>query len=114
LQRTGCRIQKYKELVEKYVNNNNMQTINVGIFGKYDNCDEAYMSLKEALIHAGIANDAKINIKWINAEELEKYKDQRGIHKYFDELHGIIVPGGFDVRGIEGKIKSWAMNIYII
>ena len=106
LQRTGCRIQKYKEVVEKYVNNNNMQTVNVGIFGKYDNCDEAYISLKEALIHAGIANDAKINIKWINAEDLEKYKDQRGIHKYFDELHGIIVPGGFDVRGIEGKIKS--------
>ena len=105
LQRTGCRIQKYKEVVEKYVNNH-LQTVTIGIFGKYDNCDEAYMSLKEALIHAGIANDTKIEIKWINAEELEKYKDQRGIHKYFDDLHGTIVPGGFDVRGVEGKIKA--------
>lgn len=104
LQRTGCRIQKYKEVVEKYVNNH-LQVVNIGIFGKYDNCDEAYISLKEALIHAGIANDTKIDIKWINAEELEKYKDQRGIHKYFDDLHGVIVPGGFDSRGIEGKIK---------
>lgn len=105
LQRTGCRIQKYKEVVEKYVNNH-LQVVNIGIFGKYDNCDEAYISLKEALIHAGIANDTKIEIKWINSEELEKYKDQRGIHKFFDDLHGAIVPGGFDSRGIEGKIKA--------
>lgn len=105
LQRTGCRIQKYKEVVEKYVNNH-LHVVNIGIFGKYDNCDEAYISLKEALIHAGIANDTKIDIKWINSEELEKYKDQRGIHKFFDDLHGAIVPGGFDARGIEGKIKA--------
>lgn len=105
LQRTGCRIQKYKEIVEKYTNNY-LQTVNIGIFGKYDNCDEAYISLKEALTHSGIANNTKINIKWINSEELEKYKDQRGIYKFFDDLHGSIVPGGFDARGIEGKIKA--------
>lgn len=105
LNRSACRIQKYREIVEKYISNN-MPAIEIGVFGKYDNGDEAYVSLKEALIHAGVANDVKVNIHWIKADELEKYKDMRGIHKHFDGLHGIIVPGGFDARGVEGKIKA--------
>jgi CTP synthase len=105
LGRSSCRIHKYRDVVEKYVGNH-VEQVNIGVFGKYDNCDEAYMSLKEALMHAGVANDVRVNISWIKAEELEKYKDNRGIHKYFDNLHGIIVPGGFDNRGTEGKIKA--------
>ena len=105
LSRSACRIHKYREVVEKYVGNSE-QAVEIGIFGKYDNCDEAYMSLKEALIHAGVANDVRVNIRWIKAEELEKYKDNRGLHKYFEGLDGIIVPGGFDNRGTEGKIKA--------
>lgn len=105
LNRSSCRIHKYREVVEKYVNNN-LPHVEIGVFGKYDNCDEAYISLKEALIHAGIANDVKVKIRWITAEDLEKYKDLRGLHKHFEGLHGIIVPGGFDNRGTEGKIKA--------
>jgi CTP synthase len=105
LSRSACRIHKYRDVVEKYVANN-LTPIEIGIFGKYDNCDEAYMSLKEAIIHAGIANDVRVNIRWVKAEELEKYKDARGLHKYFEGLSGIIVPGGFDNRGVEGKIKA--------
>ena len=105
LNRSACRIHKYREVVEKYVDNS-MPAIEIGIFNKYDNHDEAYMSLKEALIHAGIANDVKVNIRWIKAEDLEKYKDLRGIHKNFEGLDGIVVPGGFDNRGTEGKIKA--------
>lgn len=105
LNRSACRIHKYREVVEKYVDNH-LDVVNIGIFGKYDNADEAYMSLKEALTHAGIANDVKVNIQWMKAEELEKYKDNRGIHKHFDGLHGVIIPGGFDNRGTEGKIKA--------
>ena len=105
LNRSSCRIHKYRDVVEKYINNN-LQPVTIGIFGKYDNCDEAYMSLKEALLHAGIANDSKVLIKWYKSEELEKYKDNRGLLKIFDELDGIIIPGGFDNRGIEGKIKA--------
>lgn len=105
LNRSSCRIHKYRDVVEKYTNNN-LQPVTIGIFGKYDNCDEAYISLKEALLHAGIANDAKVLIKWYKSEELEKYKDNRGLHKIFDDLDGIIIPGGFDNRGIEGKIKA--------
>lgn len=105
LNRSSCRIHKYREIVERYIDNH-MPAITIGVFGKYDNCDEAYMSLKEALIHAGIANNAKVEIRWIKAEDLEKYKDMRGIHKHFEGLDGIIVPGGFDSRGTEGKIRS--------
>ena len=104
MNRSRCNITKYREVVEKYVNNH-LPQIDIGIFGKYDG-DEAYMSLKEALTHAGIANDVKVVPRWIKAEDLEKYKDARGLHKHFEGLHGIIVPGGFDTRGIEGKIKA--------
>ena len=105
LNRSACRIHKYREVVEKYVANH-MPAIEIGVFGKYDNCDEAYMSLKESLIHAGIANDVRVNVKWIKAEDLEKYKDFRGLGKHFEGLDGIIVPGGFDNRGTEGKIRA--------
>ena len=105
LNRSACRIHKYREVVEKYVDNT-MPAIEIGIFNKYDNHDEAYMSLKEALIHAAIANNVKVNIRWIKAEDLEKYKDLRGLHKHFEGLDGIVVPGGFDSRGTEGKIKA--------
>ena len=105
LKRNGCRIHKYRELVEKYMSSD-MPAVNIAIVGKYDNCDEAYLSLKEALYHAGVANETKVNIKWISAEDLEQAKDMRGIWKHFDEIDGVIVPGGFDGRGVEGKIKA--------
>ena len=105
LKRSGCRIHKYRETVEKYANNK-MPVVEIGIFGKYGNCDEAYISLKEALLHAGLANDVKVKIRWVEAGELEAYKDMRGVNRLFEGLHGIIVPGGFDSRGVEGKIKA--------
>ncbi len=104
LNRSACRIYKYRDIVEKNINNN-LASLEIGVVCKYENQD-AYISLKEACAHAGITNDVKVNIRWIKAEDLEKYKDNRGLHKYFDGLHGVIVPGGFDSRGIEGKIKA--------
>lgn len=101
LKRSRCNIAKYRDVVEKYVNNN-LTPIEIGVFGKYEG-DEAYISLKEALIHGGIGNDVKVNIHWIKVEELEKTKD---IGPFFEKLHGVIVPGGFDKRGVEGKIKA--------
>lgn len=103
LKRNGCRIHKYRDLVEKYVNNNELPEIKIGIVGKYDNCDEAYLSLKEAIYHAAVANDVKVNIVWISAEELETNKTT---WKYLEETDGVIIPGGFDNRGIEGKIRA--------
>ncbi len=100
LKRKSCRIYKYRELVEKYTNNQNLPNIKIGVVCKYWNCDEAYLSLKEAIYHAGANNDVKVEIMWINAEEVEKEDD------FNYKLDGLIVPGGFDVRGVLGKIKA--------
>ncbi len=105
LKRNGCRIHKYRELVEKYIGNDHMASVNIGIVGKYDN-EEAYLSLKEAICHAAIANEVKVNINWINAKELEQAKDMRGVWKFFEDVNGVIVPGGFDSAGVEGKIRA--------
>ena len=106
LKRNGCRIHKYRELVEKYVDHADMPVVNIAIVGKYDNCDEAYLSLKEAVYHAAVEHEVKAEIKWINAKELEQAKDMRGVWKYFDDIDGVIVPGGFDSSGVEGKIRA--------
>ena len=106
LKRNGCRIHKYRELVEKYVNHADMPVVNIGIVGKYDNCDEAYLSLKEAVYHAAVEHEVRADIKWINAKELEQAKDMRGVWKYFEDMDGVIVPGGFDSSGVEGKIRA--------
>ena len=106
LSRTGCRIHKYKDLVERYNNGKELPLITIGVVGKYENCAEAYISLKEAITHAAVSNNVKCEVKWINAEELEKIVDNRSIWRHFDGIHGIIVPGGFDIRGVEGKINA--------
>ncbi len=105
-QRNGVKIHKYKELVERYVNADELPSVEIGIVGKYGNCEEAYISLKEALYHAGLANNVRVKRRWISAEEIEQVKDARGMKKIFDDLDGVIVPGGFDVRGVEGKIRA--------
>lgn len=104
--RKGVRIHKYRELVERYTNGHDYKIVNIGIVGKYENCDEAYISLKEALVHAAVENEVKLKINWINAEDLEVGKDMRSIWRHFDGLDGVIVPGGFDSRGVEGKINA--------
>jgi CTP synthase len=107
IKRNGCRIFKYRELVEKYLTAEDMPEVNIAIVGKYaDNADEAYLSLKEAVYHAAVANNVRANIKWINAEDLEKSSDSRGVWRYFDGIDGVIVPGGFDSRGVAGKIRA--------
>ena len=106
LPRNGLRIHKYKDLVEKYVNCEDLESIKTGILGKYDNCDEAYLSLKEAIFHAGCSANVKVDIKWLSAVELEQTKENKFSSKELEDLDGLIVPGGFDSRGIEGKIKG--------
>ncbi|MEJ2667289.1 MAG: CTP synthase [Deinococcales bacterium] len=75
--------------------------VNIAVVGKYVAMPDAYLSLMEALKHAGIANDARVNIEWVNAEALVE-ADLTPL-KEFD---GILVPGGFGVRGIEGKVRA--------
>ena len=106
LPRKGVRIHKYRELVERYINGSDLPTINIGIVGKYENCDEAYLSLKEALTHAAVQNSVRHNVVWINAGEIEEAQDMRSVWRHFEDIHGVIVPGGFDSRAVEGKIRA--------
>ena len=80
--------------------------IRIGIVGKYVELHDAYMSVREALYHAGIANNRNVAIEWIHSGDLEKGKGW----EQFADLDGIVVPGGFGERGVEGKIKAarWA------
>ncbi len=107
IKRNGCRIHKYRDLVEKYLSAEDMPEITIGIVGKYiHNADEAYLSLKEAVYHAAVACNVRAGVKWINAEDLEKSSDSRGTWRYFEGIDGVIVPGGFDARGVAGKIRA--------
>ena len=76
--------------------------LRIGLVGKYVELEDAYLSVKEALIHAGLAVGWDIDIAWISSEELEKGRDLDRLHS----VAGIIVPGGFGYRGIEGKISA--------
>jgi CTP synthase len=91
----------WKKIVRKIKEPENEVTI--GIVGKYIELKESYKSLSESLIHGGLPIDTKINFKWLETGELEKEK----LHeKFFSDVHGILVPGGFGHRGIEGKVKA--------
>lgn len=80
--------------------------IRIGIVGKYVELHDAYMSVKEALYHAGVANERQVEIEWIHSGDLEKGKGW----EQFEGLSGVVVPGGFGHRGIEGKVLAarWA------
>ena len=80
--------------------------VEVAVVGKYVELHDAYMSVKESLAHAGIANSVDVDIRWVHAEMLESRPAADVLHG----VHGVIVPGGFGERGWEGKIKAaeWA------
>ncbi len=76
--------------------------VTIAVVGKYTGLLDAYKSLKEALVHGGIANRVKVNVEWIESEIFEKQDPA----PYLEGVHGILVPGGFGERGAEGKIKA--------
>ena len=75
--------------------------VRIAVVGKYVAMPDAYLSLNEALKHAGVANEARVQVDWINAEDT----DADGVAS-LDAYDGILVPGGFGVRGIEGKVQA--------
>ena len=78
--------------------------VTIGVVGKYVGLPDAYKSLHEALVHGGIANRVKVNIRWIDAELFER--DDEDIAAKLEPCHAILVPGAFGSRGAEGKIAS--------
>jgi CTP synthase len=80
--------------------------VEIAVVGKYVELKDAYLSMKEALAHGGIANNVEVDIRWLHAEDLET----RAAEDLLAGVHGIVVPGGFGERGWEGKIRAaeWA------
>jgi CTP synthase len=75
---------------------------NIAIVGKYVRLSDAYLSVVESIHHASLAAGISVNLHWINSEEIE----EKGADSFLAEMHGIIVPGGFGVRGVDGKIEA--------
>lgn len=90
----------WREMVERI--KEPKERLPIGVVGKYVTLPDAYISVREALRHAALYHHREVEVEWIDAEELEK---GRGWER-LDEVRGIVIPGGFDVRGIEGKVKA--------
>ena len=75
--------------------------VEIAMVGKYVKLTDSYKSLNEALTHGGIANNCKVNIRYVDSEDLEK-----DVERHLGDVDGILVPGGFGSRGIEGKINA--------
>ncbi len=95
-------LSRWRDIVDRLSNPEG--TVTVGVVGKYVGLPDAYKSLNEALIHGGIANRVKVDIRWIDAEIFEG--DASEVAPRLEPLHAILVPGAFGERGAEGKIAA--------
>ena len=93
-------LSEWREMVERM--HSPRRSVRIGLVGKYVRLHDAYLSVAEALRHAAWAQDASAEIAWIDAEELEKPEGER----LLSDLDGIIVPGGFGLRGTEGMLAA--------
>ncbi|MGL6341275.1 MAG: CTP synthase [Waterburya sp.] len=93
-------LENWRNLVIKM--NSSRTTVEIAIVGKYIRLSDAYLSVVEALGHGAIAADCEVNIRWVNAEDIELY----GAAKYLNDISGVIVPGGFGIRGVDGKVAA--------
>jgi CTP synthase len=75
---------------------------NIAIVGKYVRLSDAYLSVVESLRHASLAAGVSVTLHWVNSEDIE----EKGAESFLANMHGIIVPGGFGVRGVDGKIET--------
>jgi len=94
------RLEHWEELVARI--RHPKDRVEIGIVGKYVDLRESYKSLHEALVHGGLAHEAQVTLSYIDSERVER----EGPEGLLGHLHGILVPGGFGVRGVEGKIKA--------
>jgi CTP synthase len=79
-----------------------MRTIDVALVGKYVQLSDAYLSVVEALRHAAIVTGSSLKLHWVNSEDIET----KGAETLLKNMHGIVVPGGFGIRGVDGKIDT--------
>ncbi len=100
LEQREADMSEWKELVRKV--RHLSRTVEIGLVGKYVELPDAYLSLVESLKHAGFTFDTDISVHWINSETLDK----ETIQAELSHVDGIVVPGGFGTRGIDGKIEA--------
>ncbi|MCL4501781.1 MAG: CTP synthase [Deltaproteobacteria bacterium] len=93
-------LEQWQELVSRI--KHPKDRVEIGIVGKYVDLRESYKSLHEALVHGGLANEVQVALTYIDSEKVERV----GAEGLLGHLHGILVPGGFGVRGVEGKIQA--------
>jgi CTP synthase len=93
-------LQQWQTLVERM--KSPKTKIEIAIVGKYIQLSDAYLSVVEASTHAAIALESEITLRWISAEDIEI----NGVDKYLSDVNGIIVPGGFGMRGVDGKVSA--------
>ncbi|MGQ9836855.1 MAG: CTP synthase [Cyanobacteriota bacterium] len=93
-------LQEWQVLVHRL--HHPQEWVNIAIVGKYVRLTDAYLSVAEALRHAGLTLNAGVNLYWISSEEIE----ERGPEALLSQVNGVVVPGGFGSRGIEGKINT--------
>ncbi len=93
-------LSQWQSLIEKM--QSPQQAIEVALVGKYVQLSDAYLSVVEALGHAAIAVDSKLTLRWVSAEEIE----QDGAERYLQNIDALIVPGGFGIRGVDGKVQA--------
>lgn len=94
------KLDAWEAIVKK--TNNVKAEVTIGIVGKYVNLQDSYKSLHEALTHGGLANNCRVNLIYIDSEEVEK----KGAASLLKVLDGLLIPGGFGNRGVEGKIAA--------
>lgn len=94
-------LSRWYDILDRF--NNPEGEVTIGVVGKYVGLQDAYKSLREALIHGGMANRVKVNIRWLDAELFENEEE---LAAKLDQLHAILVPGGFGGRGSDGKIAA--------
>ena len=94
-------LERWDRIVEKIYKPSRGE-VRIAVVGKYVHLTESYKSLNEALLHGGIANDVKVNLRFVDSQELES----DGPAKALSDAHAVLVPGGFGVRGTEGKINA--------
>jgi CTP synthase len=95
---------RWEELVHRIYNPRD--EVHIGIVGKYVEYEDSYKSLKEALVHGAVAHNLKLNLTWVEAEGLESKDGNRDYEMQLEGFDGILVPGGFGKRGIEGMLNG--------
>lgn len=93
-------LQNWRNMVDKIYHPK--REVNIGVVGKYISLKDAYISITQALLHGGIDNDCRVKIKRIDSDEVKRHSPK----DLFKDINGILIPGGFGKRGIEGKIET--------